>query len=239
MLMFLGVVAAGGLLIALIVVLHRLQHERKVEAVDRTIPLPPLDPQDKQRVLAIAPEIDLNDTSSANDKQKERLELIPGGARGSTKDWQANAREHAAAQDYRGAVFCCAIAFPQKGAFRQAAQILRSEIRAAQKQGAALDSPLRDLYFIAAWAEMLHGRLPEYAVITSAQLQQLDLRAWQDFKFHYQVLGLNHLGLLTVTDRKLITQVWGNPKQHTHPRAIYDKDLQSMLTNSSDSTGGP
>lgn len=239
MLMFLGVVAAGGLLIALIMVLHRLQHERKVEAVDRTIPLPPLDPQDKQRVLAIAPELDLNDTTSTNEKQKDLPERTVEEALGSTKDWQANAREHAAAQDYPRAVSCCAMAFPQKGAFRLAAQILRSQIRVAQKQGASLDAPLKDLYCIAAWLEMLHGRLPEYTVITNAQLQQLDLRAWRDFQFDYQTLGCNHLDLLTVTDRKLITQAWGNPKQHTHPRVIYDKDLQSMLASSSDSTGGP
>ncbi len=237
MLMFLGVVAAAVLLIGLIAVLHRLQYQRKVEAVDRTIPLPPLDPQDKQRVLAITADVELSHMETAEDKRERWLDRMLAAAPETAKDWQAKARQHADDLDFTQALACCAVAFPQLGALRQAAQILRQQIRAAQRNGDALDSPLADLYRIAAWADLLHSRLPAYRPLTSAQLKKFDMRAWQDFAFDYSTLGSNQLGLLTVADRKLISTRWGNPTQHVHTRELHDMDLQSMLGMSSRSTG--
>lgn len=241
MLMFLGVVAAAVLLIVLIVVLNRLQHKQKLEAVERTIPMPPLDPQDKQRVLEIADvaEVELATIAPAHSAPEGWLERMLAAAPDSAKERQSKARQHTAALDFSKALACCALAFPQIGAFRQAAQILRLQIREAQKHDAPLQSALADLYRIAAWADLLHGRLPAYAPLTTAQLRKFDLRAWQDFAFDYSTLGCNQLGLLTVADRKLIIAAWGNPIQHIHARERHDKDLQSMLTSASGSTGAP
>lgn len=239
MLMFLGVVAAAVLLIALIVMLNRLQYKQKLDAVDRTMPLPPLDPQDKQRVRAIADVAEVELAAGAHDRsaQEQWLERILAAAPDSAQDWQARARQHAAALDFRKALAYCALAFPQIGAFRQAAQVLRLQIREYQKHDVPLEPALADLYRIAAWADLLYGRLPAYAPLTHAQIKKFDLRAWQHFAFDYSTLGCNQLGLLTVADRKLIIAAWGNPIQHVHARERHDKDLQSMLDNESGSTG--
>jgi hypothetical protein len=239
MMMFLGMLATGMFLFALITLLHKLQYKQKVDAVDRTIPLPPLNPQDRQRVLAIAGDAaaEFHAAIARGDKPEKWLDRMLAKAPESARNWQASARELAAAHDYPRALACCALAFPQIGALRQAAQILRQQIREAQNQGASVETALADLYRIAAWADLLHHRLAEFVPLASTQLRKLDLRVWQDFAFDYSTLGCNKLDLLTSVDRKRIIATWGNPKQHVHARELYDKDLLSMFDQASSSQG--
>lgn len=239
MLIFLGMLAAGLLLLVLIVLLHRLQYRKKVEAVDRTLPLPPLDILDKERVLAIvdATELDAVGESQAAPVKETWLERLLAKAPNSDKDWQRQARQYAINLDFDSALGCCAVAFPQSGAFRRAAQILRSRIREAQKQAQPCHGLLADLYQIAAWADLLHARLPSFTPLSPRQRRHLDLRPHAHLRFEYEELGCDMLGLLTVTDRRLLAQVRGKPKRHAHVRELHDADLQRMLDREQIQTG--
>jgi hypothetical protein len=77
MLVFLSMLAAGLLLFAIIVLLHKMQQRQKVDSVDRTIPLPPLNVTDKQRVLAISDSSDIE--LAGRTARRERDNSVPAG----------------------------------------------------------------------------------------------------------------------------------------------------------------
>lgn len=237
MLVFLSMLAAGVLLLSTIVLLHKLQHRQKVDSVDRTIPLPPLDLNDKKRILAIV--------DSANAALQSTQALRPGrkgclieivacdnGDGPALPDWLARSKFHAARNDHARALMNCARAFPLMGAFRQATTLLRGRIRELRKSGEAWERNLDLLYRIAVWADLLHGKWEGHLPPASAKYKTLDMLQLDGFDIDYTQLGYKHLALLGATDWKLLAECWGEPLKHQHARELYGDALQALLNQS-------
>ena len=117
MLVFLSILAAGVLLFWTIVLLHKMQLRQKLDSVDRTIPLPPLDLKHKKRVLALtdSTEIALRGAQS-NESCRNRylMEILAcdNGDCPALPDWQARTKFHETRNDYARALMNCARAFP-------------------------------------------------------------------------------------------------------------------------------
>lgn len=104
---------------------------------------------------------------------------------------------------------------PLPAAFREAAVAVRSIIRIKRKNKLNYDSELKLLYWLAAiksfcvpYSELLHE--PGYnvvAIIPGKEIRALD--------FSYSTLGYEELELLNKTDKKWITEFWGEPTAHT------------------------
>jgi hypothetical protein len=102
-----------------------MQHRQKVDSVDRAIPLPPLDLNDRKRILAIGDSADLALHKAQTVRQAGKGYLIEilacdNGDSPALPDWQARSKFHAERNDYARALMNCARAFPLMGAFRQA-----------------------------------------------------------------------------------------------------------------------
>jgi len=236
MLIFFSMVAAGIILLSIVVFLHKMQAREKVESVDRTIPLPPLDGADKQRVLAIRDTINadfVEDDSPAEDSSLWLSQLLAeeDADSFSMKDWLAHSKMLAASNDFERALASCARAFPQMGAFRQSALLLRVRIRALRKSGAPCEKELDFLYRIAVWADLLHGKGAGHPAPLPAQLRRLDVRALEWLVLDYSQLGYRELTLLNATDRKLLVETRGEPSAHRRARELHAETLLRMISN--------
>lgn len=234
MLVFLSMLAAAVLLFSIIVFLHRLQYREKVESVDRTSPLPPLTGTDKLRVLSIesSPNTDFQGELTVFPRAAPWLSEILGSESMDTataKDWQTQCRIHAAAHDHERALMWCARAFPQMGAFRQAATLLRGRMRELRKDGRPWEEELERLYRVAAWADLLHGKWEGNPALSMGQLKRVDMLSHQDLPIDYSRLGYQKLTLLGTTDCKLLAERHGEPSSHFHARELYGEALQALL----------
>ncbi len=236
MLVFLSILAAGILLLTLIFFLHRLQYREKVDAVDRTLPLPPLDGIDKQRVLSMADTIALDFTIAdpADHAERDWLSRILSADRQGAeagKDWLSQSRLHALNKDYERALMSCAKAFPQMGAYRQAAQLIRARIRELRKTSVPWEQELKKLYLVAAWADLMHGNWEDNPGPSPAQLKGIDLLRHQSLPMNYNQLGYLRFSLLGKNDIKLLSECWGEPSAHLHAREIHGETLQRILNS--------
>jgi len=236
MLVFLSIFTAGVLLLCIIIFLHKMQVREKTDSVDRTVPLPPLDVADRQRVLSIKDplssafaeeDIPAADTSGWLTRLLRALDADTPAA----GDWLAQSKYHAARHDYDLALAYCARAFPQMGAFRQSALLLRARIRALRKSGATYSEDLEVLYKVAAWADLLHGKWDGNPPPSSPRLKHLDLHKYQGLTMDYMQLGYRELALLGASDWKLLVECWGEPSAHRRARDIHGEALVSMLEN--------
>ena len=234
MLVFLSMLAAGLLLFAIIVLLHKMQQRQKVDSVDRTIPLPPLNVTDKQRVLAISDSSDI-ELPAGLPAEKETIRYLPEILACDDEncpalpDWQARSKFHAAANDFPRALMCCARAFPLMGAFRQACLLLRGRVREQRKAKEDWDRNVEILYRIAVWADLLHGKWEGHNPPSSSQLKTLNMQQIEDIPFDYTQIGYKELSLLNTTDWKLLVECWGEPKAHCHARELHGDALQALL----------
>lgn len=234
MLVFLSMLAAGLLLFSLIVLLHKMQQQQKVDSVDRTIPLPPLNVTDKQRVLAISESSDI-ELPAGPPAEKETIRYLPDilacdeGDCPALPDWQARSKFHAAANDFPRALMSCARAFPLMGPFRQACLLLRGRIREQRKAGDDWSRNLEVLYRIAVWADLLHGKWEGHTPPSVSQLKGLDMLKMEDIPFNYAQIGYKKLALLNTTDWKLLVECWGEPGAHHHAGDLHSNALQVLL----------
>ena len=102
---------------------------------------------------------------------------------------------------------------PLPAAFREAALALRATIRAHKKSSADFDAELRELHHWAAVESV--ANYSELEITPFAEISALDLRP--------EVLGWNELSLLNQTDRKLMSERWAAPTQHSTGAALYPK----------------
>jgi hypothetical protein len=234
MLVFLSMLAAGLLLFSIIVLLHKMQQQQKVDSVDRTIPLPPLNVTDKQRVLAIS-DASAIELPAGLPAEKETIRYLPEilacdeGDCPVLPDWQARSKIYAAANDFPRALMSCARAFPLMGAFRQACLLLRGRIREQRKVGDDWSRNLEVLYRIAVWADLLHGKWEGHTPPSAAQIKGLDMLKLEDIPFDYAQIGYKELALLNTTDWKLLVECWGEPSAHHHACDLHSNALQALL----------
>lgn len=232
MLVFLSMLAAGILLLSLIFFLHRQQYREKVDAVDRTLPLPPLDGKDRQRVLnmaaGIAPDFEAEQSLALH--ERDWLTAILGAdSQVGDIDLQSQSRQHSLDKNYDQALLALAKAFPQMGAFRKAAQLVRARIRELRKSAVPWDQELKRLYLIAAWADLLHGKWEGSAPPSPSQLKRLNMLRHQNLPMDYKQLGFLHFALLGKNDAKLMAECWGEPSSHLHAREIHGEALLTIF----------
>lgn len=110
---------------------------------------------------------------------------------------------------------------PLLGAFSQMAIARRAMIRQLKKEGKPFGDELRQLHYWAAlgsWSVSYSEVLcePGFNVLEStpyAKLAKLNLS--------YEIIGCDKLLGLNKTDRKMMCEAWGEPKEHTTAHALY------------------
>ena len=237
MLVFLSILAAGVLLFSTIVLLHKMQLRQKLDSVDRTIPLPPLDLKHKKRVLALTDSTEIalrgaQSNESCTNRYLMEILACDNGDCPALPDWQARSKFHETRNDYARALMNCARAFPLMGAFRRAATLLRGKIRELRSSREPWENNLEVLYRVAVWADLLHGKWDGHLPPSSAQLKSLDMLQLDDINIDYNQLGYKELGLLGATDWKLLAEYWGEPLKHQHSRELFGDALQALLNQS-------
>jgi hypothetical protein len=140
------------------------------------------------------------------------------------EDWKEACKKHRQAQRFDTALFYSEQAWPQSQSYDQAAITIRAAIKQAQRdESPDLEKWLAALYRAGTEFSLLYDKIPS----------EPDLR-WQTIALLYTrddlskialpwlEIGVNGLRLLTKTDRKLMTQLWGEPRQHMSAK-IYHK----------------
>lgn len=110
---------------------------------------------------------------------------------------------------------------PLPGAFAHAAIALRAMIRGLKKAGHDFEEQLAFLYWLAA--------ISSFSIPYSKRLKQPGFNVMEivpgdelrNLQFKYDDLGTEKLGLLGVTDRKMIEAAWGKPKRHSTLNSLH------------------
>jgi hypothetical protein len=103
---------------------------------------------------------------------------------------------------------------PAPGAFRAAAIALRALIRERRDKRESFEDELTLLYWLAAVWSFAKHELITYSAETANLLQIVPAKVFKTLPFAYEDLGYRELDLLTKTDARLLTDVWGVPKTH-------------------------
>jgi hypothetical protein len=222
--------ALSSILIALIVIaLKKHQQQRHKDLAEREQSLPPLDassdftvhtqPDSITEVPGHASDSVYDSASGPDTEQRDvdtfaepRLEPVNE----QTKDWKEECRQHRQAQRYEAALSCSDQAWPQSQSYEQAALTMRAAIKQEKDSGSPIPEEwLAALYRVAAECSLLYDKVPgqpdmRWQAIARAysrqDIKQIDL-PWSE-------IGADELKLLTKTDRKLMLDVWGEPKRH-------------------------
>lgn len=109
---------------------------------------------------------------------------------------------------------------PLPAAWREMAVSLRMKIRKARKEKTGYQSELKELHHLAAMSSYAgYGYIQR---VPYARLATLDLS--------YAVVGCDHLTLLSVTDRKWMRELWGEPNDHSTAADLYVGMLEADIT---------
>jgi len=227
----LSILAAIGLLVLIVWALHRNQHRKNEESVDRNLPLPPIELKqaavtemsDIEEMLGIEPE---SSPAPRPAPSVEPAELANAPA--SPDQWLVRSRECLAQGDFEAALELCNSALPQMGAFRQSCVVLRAQIRDLKKKRQSYTGALEQLYLLAAQADFFHGKTPNTKTLPANTIKQIDYSAWKSLSSPYAVLGFEHVSLLTKTDAKWLVQQWGEPDSHSFMRELHLAQWDSL-----------
>lgn len=222
----LSIIAGIGLLISIVWVLHKYQQKENAESVDRTAPLPPLELRESgddeltcpEEILGLA---NTNATAPMPSAKPQSSSIAPAHEQGLDNSKSAQADD-----DFAVALASCRSALPQIGAFRQSCLILRAQIRALKKTKQDTTVVLEQLYHLAAMAEFFHPKASKSKALSPNASKKIAYDEFAQLSTPYNDLGYEHLNLLTKTDIKWMTQVWGEPSQHArmcelHPQMWY------------------
>jgi hypothetical protein len=104
---------------------------------------------------------------------------------------------------------------------------LRKRIRETKKRDEQFDGYLQELYELAVYEEFLFSeptvkisigsKQEEYPSYNVAEIAH-EAGARQKLNISYEDLGYEAFGLLTKTDRLLLSETWGEPRQHRSAR---------------------
>jgi hypothetical protein len=212
--------ALSSILIAVIVIaLKKHQQQRHKDLAERNQSLPPLDASPdfttdvQSESTRVSPGQESVSSMKAFDASAADLhEPVANQA----KDWKEQCRQHRQAQRYEQALSCSDLAWPQSQSYEQAAITLRAAIKQHKESGSSIPEKwLLALYRAAAESSLLYDKVegePELRwqaiakTCSREEISQIEL-PWNE-------IGADELKLLTKTDRKLMTQLWGEPKRH-------------------------
>ena len=218
MVAFLSILLAVVLLGITVYGLHRYQTMETEYTVDRSMPLPPLDPE------SVSP-TDQSDTPDLERRSKQ----VKSKAAKTSQSWLHKVAELKKAGDLGQAMHLCEQEFPLWGAYNQACIIERLRIKDESIDSQQRDSGLRRLYHLAVTAELLHDKTGDSEHLTLNQLKELDLSSVNALQHDYDAIGYAHLRLIRKSDIKVMLAHWGRPAQHSQPRD-YHRDWWRRLT---------
>lgn len=116
--------------------------------------------------------------------------------------------------DYEQALAYCGEAWPQWQSYQQAAIVMRAAIKAAPSEEIRKDWYDR-LYHLAIQASLLHDRVKGLPDLTRQQMIAKFSRADIDaLGIPWKNVGCDQLRLLTKSDRKQLTVLYGSPDGH-------------------------
>lgn len=238
---------AIALLALTVYLLHSYQQQQKIDSVDRTVPLPPLETgislagedlsedipggpteavaDDKPSVAATDSLSPLPPTSSALPLSPSPSTPIP-----APSDWLTQSRTLKDESRFDEALAIAMSAYPQIGAFRQACVILRAQLREQRRNGIDQEATLVALYRTCALAAFFHAPDDEIPPLPLSAQRRLHDRSWLLLPMPYDQLGTLHLDLLTTTDVKMLTAAWGKPPRHERVRQYHESAWNTLQT---------
>ena len=225
-----ALLAAIGLLVLLVVLLHRHQTLQMQHNADRNLPLPPLrkTPADINRERPAAtptPSPDIEPTDGESDDHPLAVPETPAVEKEPDEDRGPSWYERLAQLKRDGqlteALILCRQEFPLWSAFQQAMLVKRAQIKQLQQADQDFSAELRELYHIASVGSLLHDRAKGTRDLTLPRLKLLNLKNIFELDMPYEQIGYLHLRLIKKTDIKLLVDAWGKPEQHQSPRLYH------------------
>lgn len=216
MLALLSIIVALTLLGLTVYALHRHQTIEVEYNVDRSLPLPPLEPNSAARLRK--PDSPRTPSGSP-DRDSSLARQGPVDPQGDgTVTWQETVTRLKNEAQFAAAYAICTQHFPLWGAYNQYCMLLRTELKAPKLDPERRGQHLTALYRTAAIAELLHDKSPDSTKLSNAQLRELDLEAVATLPYPYAEIGYAHLRLIRKGDIKQLVDAWGRPQAHLPPR---------------------
>jgi len=225
MLLTVSIILTGVLLAVIVYGLHSYQRRETEDTVDRIVSLPPLD---VERSMLDS----LNETDAMGSEHLRPQAVSPvvsPEAAENTGDWLDSARKLAHTGNIEEAQCVCKEKYPQMGAFKQVAVILRRHIRDLKRTNHDIDESLRQLYEVAAAADYWHGKHEGLTRPAPGILKRVSIEDWQALPFPYQQIGYANLSLLTRGDVDSMVAAWGEPARHTPVRQYHEQHWEMLL----------
>ena len=232
--------ASLGLLVLLILILHRSQLTAAQSSADRRLPLPPLRThKDSQSRTAETSAKNMRHQSTAQDFAVPLANAaIPDSAPAanpapftetsedtaeSMRGWADQVAALKKADDLNGALEVCRQVYPLWSAYQQASLIYRAMVKNRLGAGESCETELQELYHLAAVAATLHDRAKGLPNLSLAQLKQLDLDRVMQLPMPYAQIGYLQLRLIKKSDIRLMLELWGKPEAHVSPRQFHEQ----------------
>lgn len=200
-------VMAAVLLAGIILFLHKSQQQNRREVAERSAPLAGL-------------EGDFRISTPPATADEDIPVIAPAG---TGNNWLNQVKRLREKGDADAALALCEQHYPRVQAFQQAALILRQQIRELVEQHRPAHDCIRELYRVAAFADLFRSSNPHKPRDPQAAWQSLSA-----LHFDYRRLGTAELRLLTKRDVRHLEQLWGRPQAHLHAEEVLGGQWQAL-----------
>jgi hypothetical protein len=200
-------VMAAVLLAGIILFLHKSQQQNRREVAERSAPLAGL-------------EGDFRISTPPATADEDIPVIAPAG---TGNNWLNQVKRLREKGDADAALALCEQHYPRVQAFQQAALILRQQIRELVEQHRPAHDCIRELYRVAAFADLFRSNNPHKPRDPQAAWQSLSA-----LDFDYRRLGTAELRLLTKRDVRHLEQLWGRPQAHLHAEEVLGGQWQAL-----------
>lgn len=200
-------VMAAVLLAGIILFLHKSQQQNRREVAERSAPLAGL-------------EGDFRISTPPATADEDIPVIAPAG---TGNNWLNQVKRLREKGDADAALALCEQHYPRVQAFQQAALILRQQIRELVEQHRPAHDCIRELYRVAAFADLFRSSNPHKPRDPQAAWQSLSA-----LDFDYRRLGTAELRLLTKRDVRHLEQLWGHPEAHLHAEEVLGGQWQAL-----------
>lgn len=232
-------VMAAVLLAGIILFLHKSQQQNRREVAERSAPLAGLEgdfristpapapatspappPPVPEPAAAMPPATPVATTSPPATADEDIPVIAPAG---TGNNWLNQVKRLREKGDADAALALCEQHYPRVQAFQQAALILRQQIRELVEQHRPAHDCIRELYRVAAFADLFRSNNPHKPRDPQAAWQSLSA-----LDFDYRRLGTAELRLLTKSDVRHLEQLWGHPEAHLHAEEVLGGQWQAL-----------
>lgn len=200
-------VMAAVLLAGIILFLHKSQQQNRREVAERSAPLAGL-------------EGDFRISTPPATADEDIPVIAPAG---TGNNWLKQVKRLREKGDADAALALCEQHYPRVQAFQQAALILRQQIRELVEQHRPAHDRIRELYRVAAFADLFRSSNPHKPRDPQVAWQSLSA-----LHFDYRRLGTAELRLLTKRDVRHLEQLWGRPQAHLHAEEVLGGQWQAL-----------